>query len=332
MATLPEPSPRDGVRDLQTLFRHARRQVIDGVGNVREVRIDLDGPPLRAHSRLLSVKGLLFVFGENLAGEDLTLRHEGAQPIVAVHAPLRGSAASTMDGLGDSITGRAGEVQLFASPSSHSTVRVQAHVKNQAFRIALTAALVRDLASRHAELEPLAAHVDSGAPFCGKPMNRLPLQRVLDEASEIMDSEHYGALRPLFLESRALSWLAMALAAPEESAAKGPAAREVDRMHDARALLLSRLADPPTLAEVATAVGTNDFALKRNFKAVFGQPVYGYLLGVRLSQACRLLKDTSDSIKEIATAVGYAHPNHFSTAFRRSYGVSPAQYRVRGRT
>ncbi len=103
-------------------------------------------------------------------------------------------------------------------------------------------------------------------------------------------------------------------------------------MHDARDLLLSRLSDPPTLAEVASAVGTNDFALKRNFKAVFGQPLYRYLLGVRLTHARKLLDDTSLTVKEIAAAVGYTYPNHFSTAFCRWLGVTPSTYRARRRS
>ncbi|HMI89988.1 MAG TPA: AraC family transcriptional regulator [Polyangiales bacterium] len=331
MATLSKPSSRDSSRDFQSLFRHARRHVSDGAGDVREIRLELEGPPLSARSWLLSWGGLLFVLGENQADEDLTLRHEAAPPLVAVHAPLRGNAATTMDALATSLSERAGALQLFVSPSSHSTVRLRARVKNQAFRIAFSPAWVRELAARHSELEPLAEHLASGAPFCGKPINAQPLQRVLDEANQIMDSAHYGTLRPLFLESRALSWLAMALAGAKQSEAKRPHARAIERMHEARELLLSRIADPPTLAEVAAAVGTNDFDLKRNFKAVFGQPVYGYLLRVRLAHARCLLEDTDDSIKEIAAAVGYAHPNHFSTAFGRAYGVSPAQHRATAR-
>ena len=331
MATLSEPAAADRAQDFHALFRAARREVSAGAGNVRQLRLELDGPPLQARSRLLTSHGVLFVLGENVAGEDLMLRHESAQPLVAVHAPLRGSAVTTMDGLGSSITERAGELQLFASPSSHSTVRLRAQVKNEAFRVALEPALVRTLAARHAELEPLATHVDSGMPFCGKPSNGLPLERLRTEALEIMDSEHYGSLRPLFLESRALSWLAMALAAPSAAEGRRPPSCEVARMHDARELLLSRLESPPSLAEVAMAVGTNDFALKRNFKAVFGQPVYGYLLGVRLAEARRLLEETNDSVKEIAIAVGYAHAHHFSTAFRRAYGTAPGQYRATAR-
>lgn len=326
MATQSERLPSDTGRDFNVLFRKARRQVIDG--SARELRLDLEGPPLWAHSRLLSSGGLLFVLGENMAGEELMLRHQGAQPLVAVHAPLQGSAAATMDDLGGPLTDAAGELQLFVSPSSSSTVRLRAHVKNRAFRVALAPSLVCALAGRHAELEPLASYLTTATPFCGRPRRALSLARIQVEASEIFDSDRYGALRPMFLEARALSWLAMALSGRGGTAGKSLSAREVARMHEARDMLLARLDDPPTLAEVATAVGTNDFALKRHFKAVFGQPVYGYLLEVRLAQASRLLLDTTLSVKEIAAAVGYAYPNHFSSAFRRAYGVSPARYRI----
>jgi AraC-like DNA-binding protein len=328
MATLSERSGPETVHDFRALFAPARRQVLSGAVRVRELRLELDGPPLRARSRLLTSGSLLFVDGCNQAGEDLVLRHEGTAPLVAVHASLRGTATSRMDALGGALSSRAGEVQLFASPNSHSTVRLHAHVENQAFRVVLNPSLIQTLAEHHPELENLAARVAAGTGFCGKPVNAPSLHHLIQEATEIMDSEHYGALRPLFLESRALSWLALAMTPSEPRPSQGPAARDVERMHAARDLLLARLSDPPTISQVASAVGTNDFALKRHFKAVFGKPVHAYLLAVRLAQACRLLRESSDSIKEIADAVGYVHPNHFSTAFRRAYGISPASYRA----
>jgi len=328
MTTLLERAEGQPVRNVQALFAHARRRTASGPGNVREVELDLAGPPLRARSRLLTSRALLFVQGENQAGEDLRLRHEAAAPLVAVHATLRGTATSAMDGLGTVLANRAGEVQLFASPSSHTTVRLQAHVQNEAFRVAIAPPLITALAARHPELETLAAHVDARKPFCAPATTAVPLARLIEEASGIMNSEHYGSLRPLFLESRALGWLTLAMAVPAEPSHGCLSPREINRMHDARELLLSRLADPPTLGELALAVGTNDFALKRQFKIVFGQPVYAYLLAIRLAHACRLLKDTGRSVKEIAAAVGYAHANHFGTAFRKAYGVSPARYRA----
>src|SRR5205085_10260586 len=103
-------------------------------------------------------------------------------------------------------------LEHYASPSSHSTVRMQAHVVSQAFRITFQATFVRSLAARNPELETLAGHVETLRPFCARPVKLLSAARVLDEAAELLESEHYGELRPLFLEARAVSWLATALA------------------------------------------------------------------------------------------------------------------------
>jgi AraC family transcriptional activator of pyochelin receptor len=331
MPTVPEQTA-PAARDFQSLFTLARRQVVHGPGDVHALDLDLDGPPLRARSRLMTSGALTFIRGQNSAAEDLVLRYEGNAPTVTLHAPLRGSATSRVDGLGDAIGDRAGKLQLFAAPTSRTTVHLRAHVSNEAFRITMAPASIAALASRYAQLESLATRVVSGAAFCLPPVAVEPLHRVLDDVADIMErSEQYGALRPLFLEARALGWLAAALRASPSARPDRLPAREVDRMHEARDFLLARLADPPTLAEVALAVGTNDFALKRHFKVVFGQPVHAHLLGVRLAHAAQLLRDTGDSIKEIAAAVGYAHANHFSVAFRRSYGVSPARYRATAR-
>jgi AraC-like DNA-binding protein len=323
-----------GQTDFQSLFSHARRQVIAGPAGVREVRLALDGPPLRARSKLVTSGPLLFVHGENLAGCDLTLRYDGRDPQVVVHTSLAGSATAVLDDLGTAITRCPGEIQLFGAPTSRATVRLQAHVRNEAFRIRMEPLMLAGLAARYPQLETVAGRLDGPRPFCLPPAAPTPLPRLVDQVAEIMDSDHYGEVRPLFLESRALGWLAMALTVTMASPSVpgnpgGLPRREVERMHQARDLLQARLATPPSLGEVAAAVGTNDFALKRNFKAVFGQPVHGYLLDRRLAHACALLRETDQAIKAIATAVGYMHPNHFSTAFHRRYGLTPAQYRRR---
>jgi AraC-like DNA-binding protein len=330
MATPSEQPGRSSARDVRALFAQAHRQVLVGPAGVRELRLSLEGPPLRLRSRLLTSGPLTFVRGENLAGEDMMLRHEGQAPQVSLHSSLRGSASALIDDLGATLAGAPGDVQLFASPTSRTTIQLRAHVKNEAFRITMAPPMLAGLAARYPQLEPVAARVASARAFCLPAVNLAPLPRLVDEVVEIMDSDHYGEVRPLFLESRALGWLARALAMAPALAPPpgGLPRREVDRMHQARELLRSRLARPPSLVEVAAAVGTNDFALKRNFKAVFGRPVHGYLLDLRLAHACQLLRETRKSIKEIAGAVGYLHPGHFSTAFRHRYGVSPGRFRL----
>jgi AraC family transcriptional regulator, transcriptional activator of the genes for pyochelin and ferripyochelin receptors len=65
---------------------------------------------------------------------------------------------------------------------------------------------------------------------------------------------------------------------------------EVDRIHEARKILLQRINHPPSLMALARSVGVNDNAWKRGFRRVFGTTVFGYLHVVyRLEQAQQLL-------------------------------------------
>ncbi|ETD32498.1 AraC family transcriptional regulator [Williamsia sp. D3] len=57
-------------------------------------------------------------------------------------------------------------------------------------------------------------------------------------------------------------------------------------------------------------------------------PLAGYIIGCRLEQACRtLLAEPGLSIAAIAQKHGFTQTTHFSHRFRRTYGVSPTQWR-----
>ena len=47
----------------------------------------------------------------------------------------------------------------------------------------------------------------------------------------------------------------------------------------------------------------------------------------RLKRAKTLLKDTAKSIENIALEVGYENVEHFNRMFKKTYGVTPIQYR-----
>ena len=47
----------------------------------------------------------------------------------------------------------------------------------------------------------------------------------------------------------------------------------------------------------------------------------------RMSAACLLLQDPSNSIASVSTALGYSSPEHFSNAFQKFFHVTPSAYR-----
>ena len=48
---------------------------------------------------------------------------------------------------------------------------------------------------------------------------------------------------------------------------------------------------------------------------------------VRVHEAARMLRETREPLKTIASDYGFANPNHFSKVFRRFQHVSPLSYR-----
>jgi transcriptional regulator GlxA family with amidase domain len=63
--------------------------------------------------------------------------------------------------------------------------------------------------------------------------------------------------------------------------------------------------------------------LARMFQQHHGESPAMYHQRLRMTRAQELLETNRFSVKEIAYALGYKHPNDFSRAFRRFVGRSP---------
>jgi AraC-like DNA-binding protein len=83
------------------------------------------------------------------------------------------------------------------------------------------------------------------------------------------------------------------------------------------------LAKPLTVMTVAETVNMSESAFAHLFKEITGTAPYQFLQQARLERARVLLASRNASVAEIARAVGYTSPSHFSAAFRRRYGTSP---------
>jgi AraC-like DNA-binding protein len=72
--------------------------------------------------------------------------------------------------------------------------------------------------------------------------------------------------------------------------------------------------------------------LAHRFKEETGRTLIEYLTWVRIGHAQRLLVETDKSCQKIADEVGYNNQSYFSRAFRRVVGITPRQFRRRGKT
>jgi AraC family chemosensory pili system transcriptional regulator ChpD len=114
-------------------------------------------------------------------------------------------------------------------------------------------------------------------------------------------------------------------------AASAVGARELDdagrpgAMRRARRLLADRVADCPTLDELAADVGANKFVLLRQFKRELGVTPRQYAVLVRLARAREELARGAH-IAEVAARWGFADQAHLTRQFRSAFGVTPGTY------
>ncbi|MGB3303205.1 helix-turn-helix transcriptional regulator [Gordonia sp. (in: high G+C Gram-positive bacteria)] len=67
--------------------------------------------------------------------------------------------------------------------------------------------------------------------------------------------------------------------------------------------------------------------MSREFKRIYGESPYSYLMTRRVERAMTLLRGTDMSVTEVCFAVGSSSLGTFSTRFTELVGVSPAAYR-----
>jgi AraC-like DNA-binding protein len=82
-----------------------------------------------------------------------------------------------------------------------------------------------------------------------------------------------------------------------------------------------------TVADLAGEAGTSRSVLAERFTQLLGEPPLTYLARWRLQLAARKLQTTQRSVLQVASDVGYESEAGFNRAFKREFGLPPAQYR-----
>jgi len=148
---------------------------------------------------------------------------------------------------------------------------------------------------------------------------------------KILQDEHKGLVRSTYLEGVTLELLSCQIKQFKDSTlpqSKQVALRkyDVERIFEAKEILLERIKEPPTIKTLAKLVGLNQTKLKAGFKAVFDKPVKTWLRDRQLEIARLLILEQEMSIRNIAETVGYKNQSHFSKRFQEKYGILPKNF------
>ncbi len=206
-------------------------------------------------------------------------------------------------------------------PRSQRNIGVNIHLQPQI--------LTQLFGTSAGELPPELAPLVPGDTHCQRVFSPKTTGAVRAVAQQMIDCPFVGVTKRLYLRGKVFELIALQLegvieqrASPQTQAMKPDT---VARLHQAAAIVRSRLEDPLSQTELAQEVGMCDRSLRRGFKQLFGTTIVGYLTQQRLQQAEQSLRTGDHTVTEVANQVGYAHLGHFATAFKRHFGITPSQ-------
>ncbi|PIB28621.1 helix-turn-helix transcriptional regulator [Maribacter sp. 4G9] len=100
----------------------------------------------------------------------------------------------------------------------------------------------------------------------------------------------------------------------------------VKRIRRAKEIIISNMAEPPTLTELSKEIGLSLKRLKEGFKQIYGDSVYSFLFDYKMEHARKLLESGQYNVNEIGLKIGYSTSSHFIAAFKKKYGTTPKKY------
>ncbi|MDL5513414.1 AraC family transcriptional regulator [Arenibacter sp. M-2] len=100
----------------------------------------------------------------------------------------------------------------------------------------------------------------------------------------------------------------------------------VKRIRNAKEIIISRMAEPPSLQDLSEEIGLSLKKLKEGFKQIYGDSVYSFLFDYKMEYARKMLESGKHNVNEVGLKVGYSTSSHFIAAFKKKYSTTPKKY------
>ena len=143
----------------------------------------------------------------------------------------------------------------------------------------------------------------------------------------IFNSPISGSLKKLLIEAKVHELIALQLNSTVNVLQGKANPITTELFQSIRQYLDQTFLQDHSLKNIARHFAINEFSLKKGFKENFNTTVFEYLLNKRLEHGLELLQTGKYCVEEVGSTVGYKYPNHFSTAFKKRFGISPVQVR-----
>lgn len=277
---------------------------------------------------IISPDGIHFWHCNTTVNKRKTIVVENPEPFFHLNFVVRNNSVYKKNGTKNEFASFTNyEYNLIFFPPQNSQIEWQPLDRVEAFELNLTPAFLKKyLPEEHPFFQKILSCFTCGNPFKISDHNLPITPQIMAILLDILNCPLERQYKRMFLKAKVIELLSVLLSQLEQFAKPQlPAGlRETDirKMQEARELLHANLKSPCSLIDLAHQVGTNENYLKKQFKMLYGNTVYGYIHDLRMQQARVMLKEERE-LSEIANSIGYKNVHHFASAFKKFFGYSP---------
>lgn len=176
--------------------------------------------------------------------------------------------------------------------------------------------------------EAILRKIEKQEPFTGGKSSLEVTPLMIHLIQSFNSAQNHGAIANLRRQSLLLELLATQLEQFKQvESAKGSgdiSVHDAEKLHAIRTYIQQHFLEDLSLTGLSRISTLNEFKLKKGFRTLFNESVFGYVKQLRMEYASRLLRDDGKTIEEVAEILGYEYANHFSRAFKNHFGSNPS--------
>ena len=148
--------------------------------------------------------------------------------------------------------------------------------------------------------------------------------------NQLMNYNLHPSIKQLYFKGKAYELLSLYFNREEDvDVAQCPFLvdeQNVAKIKKAKEIIIARMAEPPTLQQLADEIQLPLNRLKEGFKQIYGDSVFSFLFDYKMEVARQLLATGAHNVNEVGLKVGYSTASHFIAAFKKKFGTTPKKF------
>ncbi|WP_291325496.1 AraC family transcriptional regulator [Desulfovibrio sp. UCD-KL4C] len=160
------------------------------------------------------------------------------------------------------------------------------------------------------------------------------LHHTMDPVVQVAANELFyglagGHCSRMYLEGKALELIGLQVMKLESKSGVNNTVltpKEVEQLKAVQEYLKDKFDAPPSMAELSKTHMMSISKIQSGFQELFGVSVFGFLKEYKLRKARMYFESGEMNVSEVGWALGYTNLSHFSSAYKKRYGVLPKQF------